>query len=324
MNGLGEIWQERRRAILLASDAIVSRDNKAWSEVDDLLFSVRSARPAESETFKKEEAPKHLKALLDDPAVDTFPLPFARLNKCLLGGLRRGQTFVLAADPAIGKSVLADQWAEHMALNGAEVLLMMNEMQPVDRAARWVQRRTGIHEEKVLSKDLSEDERATILKEAETFPFDMVNIAGESFRDVADRLRQTKPDVAVVDLLSRFDYQDERSLRLGMAMLTNAAHQSKCGLVVLHHLNQRRQREDGSRPSPTLQDLRDSGSVGGFADIVGFLSRDSNPDDPVQLMATGKLRLAKVRAGRVGGIRVRLNSTNIRFDEVADGEALGV
>jgi len=106
-----------------------------------------------------------------------------------------------------------------------------------------------------------------------------------------------------------------------MAMLTNAAHQSKCGLVVLHHLNQRRQREDGSRPSPTLQDLRDSGSVGGFADIVGFLSRDSNPDDPVQLLSTGKLRLAKVRAGRVGGIRVRLNSTNIRFEEVSDAEA---
>ena len=312
-----DLWQERRRAILLAADAIESRDGKTWSQVDDLLFQVRSARPSESETIKRADAAKRIQQLLDNPAEDTFPLPFDRLNKCLLGGLRRGQTMVLAADPAHGKSVLADQILEHAAKAGANCHLLMNEMQPMDRAARWIQRRTGIHEEKVLSRELNEVEREQIVAEAKTFPFDMTSIAGDSFRDVADRLKDTKPDMAVVDLLSRFDYRDERELRLGVTTLTDAAHQSKCALILCHHLNEKRVSDRGARPTPSLTDIRDSGSVKNFADSVMFLNREHDPDEPTKLLTTGHVYLAKVRAGKTGGVKVRLNSSRLRFDLAA-------
>ena len=312
-----DLWGERRRAILLAADAIESRDGKTWSQVDDLLFQVRSARPSESETIKRAEAAERIQQLLDNPAEDTFALPFDQLNKCLLGGLRRGQTMVLAADPAHGKSVLADQILEHAAKAGANCHLLMNEMQPMDRAARWIQRRTGIHEGKVLARELNEIEREQIVKEAETFPFDMTSIAGDSFRDVADRLKDTKPDVAVVDLLSRFDYRDERELRLGVTTLTDAAHQSKCALILCHHLNEKRVSDRGSRPTPALTDLRDSGSVKNFADSVMLLNRDSDPDEPTKLLTTATIILAKVRAGKTGAVKVRLNSSRLRFDLAA-------
>jgi len=312
-----DLWQERRRAILLAADAIESRDGKTWSQVDDLLFQVRSARPSESETIKRADAAKRIQQLLDNPAEDTFPLPFDRLNKCLLGGLRRGQTMVLAADPAHGKSVLADQILEHAAKAGANCHLLMNEMQPMDRAARWIQRRTGIHEEKVLSRELNEVEREQIVAEAKTFPFDMTSIAGDSFRDVADRLNDQKPDMAVIDLLSRFNYRDERELRLGVTTLTDAAHQSKCALILCHHLNEKRVSDRGSRPTPSLTDIRDSGSVKNFADAVMFLNREHDPDEPTKLLTTGQIYLAKVRAGKTGGVKVRLNSSRLRFDLAA-------
>jgi len=309
-----DLWAERRRAILLAADAIESRDGKTWSQVDDLLFQVRSARPNQSQTLKAKDAAKRIQELLDNPAEDTFPLPFDRLNKCLLGGLRRGQTMVLAADPAHGKSVLADQILEHAAKAVANCHLLMNEMQPMDRAARWIQRRTGIHEEKVLSRNLNEVEREQIVGEAETFPFDMTSIAGDSFRDVADRLRDTRPDVAVVDLLSRFDYRDERELRLGVTTLTDAAHQTRCALILCHHLNEKRVSDRGSRPTPSLTDIRDSGSVKNFADSVMFLNREHDPDEPTKLLTTGDVYLAKVRAGKTGGVKVRLNTSRLRFE----------
>jgi replicative DNA helicase len=309
-----DLWAERRRAILLAADAIESRDGRTWSQVDDLLFQVRSARPNQSQTLKAKDAAKRIQELLDNPAEDTFPLPFDKLNKCLLGGLRRGQTMVLAADPAHGKSVLADQILEHAARAGANCHLLMNEMQPMDRAARWIQRATGIHEEKVLSRNLNELEREQIVREAETFPFDMTSIAGDSFRDVADRLRDTRPDVAVVDLLSRFDYRDERELRLGVTTLTDAAHQTRCALILCHHLNEKRVSDRGSRPTPSLTDIRDSGSVKNFADSVMFLNREHDPEEPTKLLTTGDVYLAKVRAGKTGGVKVRLNTSRLRFE----------
>jgi replicative DNA helicase len=309
-----DLWAERRRAILLAADAIESRDGRTWSQVDDLLFQVRSARPSESQTIKAKDAAKRIQELLDNPAEDTFQLPFDKLNKCLLGGLRRGQTMVLAADPAHGKSVLADQILEHAAKAGANCHLLMNEMQPMDRAARWIQRRTGIHEEKVLARDLNKVERDQIVGEAETFPFDMTSIAGDSFRDVADRLRDTKPDVAVIDLISRFEYREERELRLGMTTLVDAAHQTRCALILCHHLNEKRVSDRGSRPTPSLTDIRDSGSVKNFADSVMFLNREHDPDEPTKLLTTGHLYLAKVRAGKTGGVKVRLNTSRLRFE----------
>lgn len=309
-----DLWAERRRAILLAADAIESRNGRTWSQVDDLLFQVRSARPNQSQTLKAKDAAKRIQELLDNPAEDTFPLPFDKLNKCLLGGLRRGQTMVLAADPAHGKSVLADQILEHAAKAGANCHLLMNEMQPMDRAARWIQRRTGIHEEKVLSRNLNQVEREQIIGEAETFPFDITSIAGDSFRDVADRLRDTRPDVAVVDLLSRFDYRDERELRLGVTTLTDAAHQTRCALILCHHLNEKRVSDRGSRPTPSLTDIRDSGSVKNFADSVMFLNREHDPEEPTKLLTTGDVYLAKVRAGKTGGVKVRLNTSRLRFE----------
>lgn len=310
-----DLWAERRRAILLAADALEGRDAKAWTEVDELLFSVRSARPNEAVTLKAKDAAKRVEEMLNEDAIETFKLPFGKLNGCLLGGLRRGQTCIIAADPAHGKSILVDQLLEHIAKQGHTCHLMLNEMTPADRTARWIQRRTGIKEEKVLARELDDTERTAILKEAETFPFDMTQIAGDSPMEIANRIRECKADVVALDLLSRLGYQNERELRAAVTMLTDAAHQANCALIMLHHLNEKRVTDRGSRPTPSLTDIRDSGSVKNFADVVMFLNRDYDPDEPTKLLTAGSLYLAKVRAGKTGGVRVRLNASRLRFDE---------
>jgi len=312
-----DLWQERRRAILLAADALEGRDAKAWSQVDELLFSVRSARPNEAVTLRQEDAAKRVEAMLNEDAAETFKLPFDKLNQCLLGGLRRGQTAILAADPAHGKSLLVDQMLEHFARAGHRCHLMLNEMTPADRTARWIQRRTGIREEKVLARDLDISEREAILKESETFPFDMTQIAGDSPVEIANRIRDAKADVVALDLLSKLPYSNERELRAAVTMLTDAAHQANCALIMLHHLNEKRVSDRGSRPTPSLTDIRDSGSVKNFADVVMFLNRDHDPDEPTKLLTPGTLYLAKVRAGKTGGVKVRLNASRLRFDLAA-------
>lgn len=310
-----DLWAERRRAILLAADALEARDTKAWSQVDEMLFAVRSARPNEAVTLKREDAAKRVAAMLDEDAAETFELPFAKLNDCLLGGLRRGQTTIIAADPAHGKSLLVDQILEHFAKAGHRCHLLLNEMTPADRTARWIQRRTGIREEKVLARELDPTERDAILKEAKTFPFDMTQVAGDSPMEIANRIRDAKADVVALDLLSKLPYSNERELRAAVTMLTDAAHQANCSLIMLHHLNEKRVSDSGKRPTPSLTDIRDSGSVKNFADNVAFLMRDSDPEEPTKLLAPGTLYLAKVRAGKTGGVRVRLNASRLRFDE---------
>lgn len=313
-----DLWQERRRALLLAADALETRDAKAWSQADELLFQVRSSRPSESETLRAADAPKRIETWLDEDAVETFPLPFPKLNECLLGGLRRGQTAIIAADPAHGKSILVDQILEHLSKRGAKCHLFLNEMTPADRTARWIQRRTGIKEARVLARELDQSERDVILREAETFPFDMTPIAGDSPTDVANRMRDSGADVVAVDLLSRFDYRDEKELRRTVTLLTDAAMQNDQALLLLHHLNEKRVHDNGSRPTPSLTDIRDSGSVKNFADVVLFLNRDHDPDEATKLLSFGYFYAAKVRAGKPGGVKVRLNASRLRFDEVSD------
>ncbi len=314
------LWNERRRALLLAADALEARSSEKWAQADDLLFSVRSVRTDRAEVLRREDAADRIRAMLDEDAAETFPLPFPKLNECLLGGLRRGQIAVIAADPAHGKSILVDQILEHCAAAGASCHLMLNEMQPADRTARWIQRRTKIAEERVLARALSDDERSRVVAEAATFPFDMTQIAGETFRDVADRIREARADVVAIDLLSRFDYREERELRLGMTTLADAAHTSNggrgCALILAHHLNEKRVADNGARRTPSLTDIRDSGSVKNFSDVVMFLNREHDSDEPTKLLSTADFYAVKVRAGRPGGVKVRLSPVDLSFHEV--------
>ena len=67
--------------------------------------------------------------------------------------------------------------------------------------------------------------------------------------------------------------------------------------------------------TPTLSDLRDSGSVEQDADIVAFINRPivTKPDLPAEFAHYGLLRIAKNRQGRLGDVHLLYDGAHTRF-----------
>lgn len=310
-------WEKRRQAILIAADALERRDATSWREVEDLLYEARSVRADEGEILRAADAPERLNRMLTEAHPDCFATPWEGLNRRLLGGFRRQQFVVLAADPAHGKSLMAAQLLQHFADEGNRCLLLLNEMSAREIDGRWAQSATGIHEERILSGKLGEGEVEQVVSAAASYGFDLAEVSGENFREVADRLRDERPDVAVLDLLSRMPYRDEAELRRGVGELITGAVDADCCLIATHHLNERRVPDSGMRGTPSTHDLRDSGSIKNFAHCVLLLARDLEQNSGgIEMLPTGTLNAAKVRSGSPGGIRVRLDSKRLKFSEV--------
>lgn len=318
VNKRDSLWAMRRRAILLAADAVESQSADDWAAADALLFEARSTRPLGDNTYQREDAPQRIQKLVTSEPQKTWQLPFDELNACLMGGLRPGATCVIAGERGHGKSILIDQILEDFSMQGASTHLLLSEMSVADRDSRWIQRRTAIAEERVLAGDLSEGEVERVVAEAETFPWTASEVAGASFGDIADLMIEHPSDVFALDLLSRVPARDHRELEAGFSRLVDAARMTGALLLVGHHFNEKGVDDSGVRlRRPTLANLRGSGSIANFSDAVMIVARDHDPDDGARLLSSAEIWLAKVRAGRPGGCKVRLNSTQIRFDPVA-------
>jgi replicative DNA helicase len=321
MNRHDNIWALRRRALLLATDAYESRSTEDWAEADKLLFESRSTRPESESTYQRDQAAERIEKMLTTEMPPAFELPFDRLNKCLLGGLRPGSVSVWAGDRAAGKSIFLDQALEHMAAQGANCHLMLSEMSVADRDSRWIQRRTKINEERVFQNDLQEDEIKNIVNEAHTFPWTVSEVAGASFQDIRTLMLDNPADVFALDLLSRVPARDHRELEQGFSMLCDTAVATNSVLIVAHHLNEKGN-DDGRAHRPTLARLRGSGSIANFASSVLFIARDEDENKPGKFLPEGAIWFAKVRTGRPGGARVYLDPQTLSF-KLLDTEPSG-
>ena len=68
------------------------------------------------------------KEIADCKAAGVYSTPFAAFNEIYNGGFQQGELFVLAAPPAMGKTAMALQIADFVALNGQKVLYFSLEM----------------------------------------------------------------------------------------------------------------------------------------------------------------------------------------------------
>ena len=75
--------------------------------------------------------------------MNAFPTGFQPLDHVLNGGLRAHDLTVLGGAPAVGKTVVALQWARNMALNGASVVYVCYEHDEADLLARLLMLEIG-------------------------------------------------------------------------------------------------------------------------------------------------------------------------------------
>lgn len=240
----------------------------------------------------------------------------------MTGGLQASEMFVLAARPSMGKTAMAMNWVEHIAIDKKKPVAVFSlEMGAEQLAQRMLCSRARVNLARVRDGFLSERDfpalqrAASDLAQANIFIDDTSGLSILELKAKARRLKLQHGVVAVfIDYLQllrsgattkRYDKQQEVSD--ASAGCKELAKELGLPVVVLAQLNRTPESRTGdSKGRPRLSDLRDSGSIEQDADVVAMLYREEYyaDTDEERKEAEGKseLILAKQRNGATGVI----------------------
>ncbi|MDO8280377.1 MAG: replicative DNA helicase, partial [Burkholderiaceae bacterium] len=214
------------------------------------------------------------------------PTGFYDLDR-MTSGFQPGDLIVLAARPSMGKTALAINIAEHVALNeGLPVAVFSMEMGAAQLAIRIVGSIGRIDQGHLRTGKLTDDEWPRLseaiekLRNISLHIDESAGLTPSELRANARRLARQcgKLGLIVVDylqLMSGSTSSDEnRATELGEISrgLKMLAKELQCPVIALSQLN----RSVETRPDkrPMMSDLRESGAIEQDADIIMFIYRD--------------------------------------------------
>jgi replicative DNA helicase len=252
----------------------------------------------------------------------------------LTGGLREGELVILAARPAMGKTALALNIAQHVATNRHNpkaVAVFSLEMSKESLLTRMLCATARVDQQRFRAGFLSSAERHSLqdamskLVEAPLFIDDM---AGTNLMDIHSKLRRLQAEqdlgLVVVDYLQlmqgrgRFEnrVQEISSMSRGLKLMSK---ELKVPFIVLSQLNRAPETRIGDH-RPVLSDLRESGSIEQDADMVAFIFREEvyKPDN-ASLQGIAELILAKQRNGPTGRVKLVFLNRFTKFENPAEG-----
>ncbi|MDP9254069.1 MAG: replicative DNA helicase [Verrucomicrobiota bacterium] len=258
---------------------------------------------------------------------------FAELDR-MTSGLHGAEMIVIAARPSMGKTALAMNITEHVAIyEKLPVAVFSLEMSSQQLVQRLLCSRARVNLQKVRDGFLAERDfpsltaAASKLAEARIFIDDSAGLSILELRAKARRLKaQQDVQLIVVDYLQLLRStsrraQDNRQLEISeiSAGLKGLAKELKIPIIVIAQLN--RQPEARSGGKPRLSDLRESGSIEQDADLVGLLVRpelyEEDEDTRAEKAGEAELIIAKQRNGPVGEIQLTFLKEFTRFEDRA-------
>jgi replicative DNA helicase len=249
----------------------------------------------------------------------------------MTSGLHPSEMIVIAARPSMGKTALAMNIAEHVAINEKlPVGVFSLEMSSQQLVQRLLCSRARVNLQKVRDGFLGERDfpsltaAASKLAEAKIFIDDSASLTILELRAKARRLKaQQDVRLLIVDYLQLLRStsrraQDNRQLEISeiSAGLKGLAKELKIPIIVVAQLNRQPEQRTGGKPR--LSDLRESGSIEQDADLVGLLVRPEiyEEDDEARAEKAGEAELiiAKQRNGPVGEIPLTFRKEFTRFE----------
>ncbi|HOW68253.1 MAG TPA: replicative DNA helicase [Candidatus Paceibacterota bacterium] len=248
-----------------------------------------------------------------------IPTGFAELDR-MTNGLCGGQLWVIAARPAVGKTSLAMNIAEHIAVDlRLPVGVFSLEMSAAELVLRLQCSRARVSPMAAGRGELAEADFVRLTEAAGKLaraPLCICDQAGSTVGQMSAKARQWKQKhgirLIVVDYLGllrgggKFNSRYEEISRIS-ADLKRLAKDLSVPVLCLAQLNRSSEREN--RP-PFLSDLRDSGSIEQDADLVALLHKSEDDDRGGSRI---DLIVAKQRSGPTGRIPLVFHGEWTRF-----------
>jgi replicative DNA helicase len=258
---------------------------------------------------------------------------FADLDK-MTSGLHAGEMVVIAARPSMGKTSLAMNIAEHVAIEQRlPVGVFSLEMTAESLVLRMLCSRSRVNLRNVREGFLAERDfpkltgAAGKLANAPLFIDDSSALSILQLRAKARRMAQQYGiKLFVIDYLQLLHstarraenrQQEIADISSGIKAL---AKELEVPVIVLSQLNRELEREKNRKPR--LSDLRESGSIEQDADLVGLLYAPSSDDEdgasPAEQDALPlNLLIAKQRNGPTGDVNLTFLKSYTRFESAA-------
>ncbi len=267
---------------------------------------------------------------------------FADIDRMLLG-LQNSDLIVLAARPSMGKTSLALNIAENIALGARKqdprpVAVFSLEMSAESLVRRMICCHAGVSSQELSTGRVGAAEHGKLIAAADTLrgaPIYVDDTAGLEAMDLRARARRLKRKhgirFIVVDYLQLMNYskfaQDGRQRETAAisAALKSMAKELKVPVLVLSQLSRAPETRDSKSAVPKLSDLRDSGAIEQDADVVMLLRRPSRykNDKDAEDTRLAIVDIAKHRNGPVGEVRLDFEERFTRFSNRIEGVDAG-
>jgi replicative DNA helicase len=254
----------------------------------------------------------------------------------MTAGMQPGDLVVLAARPSMGKTALALNIGEHVAVQeGLPVVVFSMEMGASQLALRMVGSLGRIDQQHLRTGALRDDEWGRLseaterLSKASMFIDETPALNPAELRARARRqARQCgRLGLIVVDylqLMSGSSSGDEnRATELGEISrgLKALAKELQCPVIALSQLN--RSVETRTDKRPMMSDLRESGAIEQDADVIMFIYRDDYYNKDSKEPGVAEIIIAKQRNGPVGTVKLTFLKPMTRFENLAPGSTGG-
>jgi len=341
-----EIVRERSilRQLVSASDEISTRAfntqglevAKVLDEAEQKIFKIGEESSRMKQGFIKMDSlvvdlMDKVQELSENPNdVTGVPTGFYDLDR-MTSGLQAGDLVILAARPSMGKTSLAINIAEHVALNeGMPVAVFSMEMGAAQLAVRIVGSIGRIDQGRLRTGQLKDDEWprfSEAIDQLKDIPLHIDESSGltpSELRANARRLarREGKLGLIVVDYLqlmsgSSGGREENRATELGEISrgLKMLAKELQCPVIALSQLS--RGVESRTDKRPMMSDLRESGAIEQDADIIMFIYRDDYYNKDSKEPGVAEVIIAKQRNGPTGTVKLSFLKPLTRFESLA-------
>lgn len=269
------------------------------------------------------------KIFREGKSITGIPTGYTELDK-LTSGLQPSELLILAARPSQGKTALALNLTENIALRaGQPVAFFSLEMSKESLLQRLVASVAQIDAHKFRTGHLSREDWKRMTEALGTIaaaPLWIDDAGSISVLEIGAKARRLKRDktglaLVVVDYLQlitargRFGNRQEEVSSISRS-LKGLAKELKVPVLVLSQLTRAPERDERG---PQLSDLRESGAIEQDADVVMFIYRPNffkagaTPEEREET----ELRLAKQRNGPTESVKFVFRSRFTRFEEAA-------
>ena len=255
----------------------------------------------------------------------------------ITSGFQGSQLVILAARPSMGKTALALNICEHVALDhGMGVLFISLEMAQLEIAERFLCARSRVSGDKLRKgSGIGSKEMALLsrsyeeLKAAPVFIDDsptrnMMQITANARR----HKRRHKIGLIVVDYIQLIepesnDHRENRQEQIAKISrrLKALARELDVPVIALSQLNRSVETREDRRPR--MADLRESGAIEQDADIVLLLHRPEYYE-PSDQPGVAELIVAKNRNGRTDSVKLTFLKNFMRFENLATTSGVDV